>query len=264
MRRFVVVGLLVTAFVACATTEDPAPTRSPGSDASGGGDGSTKADGGTSPGTDSGTENEGGTSDAATKDSAATDGSTLDAAGDAPADVKTDTAAADSGDAGCPGTTVNPTCAPPAGNFAFCGIATATSEYGSSYAAAKANDDDLNTSWYSDSAACPAGVCPGTTIRWEVELNTPRTIGRIKLFGNRDFPSDYDVLTARFELLDGSGVGVYGADVTTSRGTEPNGDVDHVVPGTRTCVKKIRVIVKTSETTGNDGPGVAELQAFAN
>jgi hypothetical protein len=153
------------------------------------------------------------------------------------------------------------TCVPPAGDYAFCGTATATSEYSSSYAASLVNDGSLDTSWYSASSTCPAGVC-GTTLSVDIALDVPRTIGRVKLFGNRDYPTGYDTLTARIQLLDVNGAVVHTADVATGRGlTEPNGDLDSVVAPAVACVATVRVIVLTGE---GDGPGLAEVQAFAN
>ena len=52
---------------------------------------------------------------------------------------------------------------------------------------------------------------------------------------------------------------VYTADVVTTRGVEPNGDVDHVVSPGVASVKTVRVIVLTGLW---DDPGVGEIQAF--
>jgi hypothetical protein len=107
------------------------------------------------------------------------------------------------------------------------------------------NDNNLDTSWFTATGACPItdggvnGGCPGSTIHVDVELNMPRTVGRVKLFGSV----------------------VYGADVVTSRGGEPNGDVDHALGAPVSCVKTVRVILKTGE---GDGPGLAEVGAYAN
>lgn len=152
-------------------------------------------------------------------------------------------------------------CVPPLGNVAFCGTASATSTYSSTFAPSAINDGDLNSSWYAATGACAAGVCAGDSLRVDVVLDAARTIGRVKIFGNRDYLTGFDVLTARIDLLDGLGAVVTTAAVTTTRGNEPNGDVDYVVSPAATSVKTVRVVVVTGESSG---PGMAEIQAFAN
>ena len=153
-------------------------------------------------------------------------------------------------------------CVVPLGNFAFCGTASSTSVYSSSYPASAVNDGVLTSSWYAMSSACPGNMCPGAMIRVDVVFDVLRTVGRIALSGNRDsYPTGYDVLSARLELLDGAGAVVHSADVTTTRGNEPNGDVDHIVSPAVASVKAVRVIVLTAES---GGPGLGEVRAFAN
>ena len=152
-------------------------------------------------------------------------------------------------------------CVPPLGNFALCGTASATSTYSATFAPSASNDGDLATSWYAASGACAAGVCAGDSLRVDIVLDAARTVGRVKIFGNRDYPTGFDVLTARIDLLDGLGAVVTTAAVTTTRGNEPNGDVDYVVSPAATSVKTVRVVVVTGESSG---PGMAEIQAFAN
>jgi len=270
MRRFFVVASLVTGFFACAGSEEPPPGGTP-SDASASPD-AAKSDAAITPSSDGSTTSDGaGTdssaTDSSTSDAAATDApsesgldATSDATPDAPSDAPSD-APVVIGDSGCIGTITDPTCLPTGGNFARCGTATATSEY-FGFGATRINDGNFDTSWFADTGACPANTCSGNTVRVDVALNMPRTIGRVKLFGNREYGTDYDVLTARIELLDGQGAMIYGADVTPTRGNEPNGNLDHVIPvAAKTCVQTVRVIVKTAEATG---PGLAEVEAFVN
>jgi hypothetical protein len=262
---------LVAGFIACADSEDTAPGAT--TDAGGSADTSAKSDSTTGNGDSSAPEDSGGGTDTGTKDS-----STDTKAQDVTSDVSTDTgssadAAADAivdapydvPDSGCPGATVvDPGCVVPGGNFAFCGTATATSTY-VGYPASNTIDTDLNTSWYSESGTCsandggPVWACT-TPLYVDIALNMPRTIGRIKLFGNRDFTTTYDTLTARLELRNGLGNVIHSADLVTSRGNEPNGDLDHAFTPV-SCVKSVRIIVKTGES---GGPGLAEIQAFAN
>lgn len=189
--------------------------------------------------------------DVATSDTGATqDSGGSDAALDATTDAADAANPVDAADAA-------PPCVPPAGNFARCGVATATSEY-SGFGAPQANDGDINTSWYAATGACPTNVCPGTTISVTISLDDARSIGRVKIFGNRDYPSGYDTLTARIELLSAADAVLYTADVTA---VGADADVDHVVGPVVSAVKAVRVIVLTGDSTG---PGIAEIEAYAN
>lgn len=163
----------------------------------------------------------------------------------------------------CPGTIVNPTCAVPSGNLARCGTAAASSVYSTSWPEAHLNDGLLDTSWYSAVDECPAGVC-ANTLYAEVEFNAPRAVRRVKLYGNGDTYQDgYDVLTARIQLIDGGGNVVGTADVTTTRGADPNGNAEVSFVNALPCIKKVRVIPLTMQTD-NTGPGIGEIEAFAN
>ena len=154
-------------------------------------------------------------------------------------------------------------CVPTGGNFATCATATASSTDSPAYVASRVIDGDLTTSWYAAMGACPAGSCSGTSIYVDVDFDVPRTVGRIKLFGNRDaLEEGYDVLKARFQLLDASGNVLYSVDVNTDRSyVEPNGDAEHVLAAPVPCVKKVRVISLKVEDPGS---GFGELQVFAN
>lgn len=259
VRKLALLGLAVASIlVACASTD---ATTTPSDDAGTTSDASTtKKDG--SSGSDADTVADTSTSDAGGTDAKAKDSASDVTTTDAPAEAATDAAseggadaagdsATDSGDGGC---------VPPNGNFAFCGTATATSVY-SGYPASAANDGDVGTSWYAASGACPSGACPTDTIRVDIALDAPQTIARVKLFGNRDFPTGYDTLTARIQLLDGTGGVLASDDVTTSRGNEPNGDVDHAFTSAVAGVHTVRVIVLTTE---GDDPGIGEIEAYAN
>lgn len=193
---------------------------------------------------------------------------------DAAADVGTDSGANDAGpgpndaaaDAAKDAGPVDAGCAPPNGNFAYCGTASATSEYNSSYPASNVNDGVLDgSSWYLAVGSCAVdagiGSC-GTTNYVEVTLDQTRSIKRVKIFGNRGtYAMGYDTLTARIQLLSAANAVLATADVTTSRGAEPNGDVDHAFASVVAQVKKIRVLVLTGES---DEPGIAEIEAYAN
>lgn len=263
----------LSVIAACAATEDPPTSSTP--DAAANSDARTDAkasDGGATPGLDAADEDAAIEGDASKTDATANDASTDAAATDAAAndgassdtgvnDAGSDTSTTnDAGDAGCP---VAPSaCVPPGGNVAACGAATATSTY-SGYSPSALVDDVLTTSWYASTGACPAGVCPGTSVSIDVELDTPRTIKRVELYGNRDgYPTDYDVLTARVQLLGEADAVLATQDVTTSRGSEPNGDATVTLATALTCVRKIRVIVLTGEAT-YDEPGFAEIRAFS-
>ncbi len=199
-------------------------------------------------------------------DATARDASSVNDAGhlDTGTDAPDGGSLADASDAGTRDAAKTPDagCVPPLGNFAICGTASATSTYSGSYRASSLNDDALDTSWYATRTACPAGTCAGESIHVDIVLDRPRTVGRVKLFGNRDlYSSGYDVMTARIELLDGAGSVVHMANVTTSKGFEPNGDVDHAVTPAVALAKTVRVIVLTAES---NGPGLGEVQVFAN
>jgi hypothetical protein len=254
MRKlpFYVASLALGAIVFACTSEDENPPL--GGD---GLDGSTTSDGG-------------GNSDALTSIPVDANFSQFDAAdarsdarSDARADARADADAADAdaADAADADADVD---AEPISNFARLGTAVASSEYSTGYAASRVNDGDLATSWYSATGSCPDNggnfECAATQVT--ITLDALRTIGRVKIFGNRDaYPDGYDVLTAKIELLDDTSAVIYTADVTTSRGTEPNGDVDHVVSPAKTGVKAVRVVVLTGQTTG---PGVGEIEAYAD
>ena len=265
-------ALLLGLSASCASVETSDPPRDVA-------DGAAPKDSGGAreSGADVGTADDAGRDDATTmKDSSVADVVTKDVgASDAPFDGGTDARAdanvVDASDAAtndgapdsgaCAGLTVDPNCVPTAGNFARCAVATATSIY-AGYPAANTIDGNTGSSWYAATGQCPGSVCP-TTVFVAIELNTPRTIKRVKLAGNTDYPTGYDVLTARIELLDGAGAVVYTADVTTTRGAEPNGDVEHLLATEIACVKTVRVIPLTMEI-GQTGPGLAEIEAYAN
>lgn len=187
----------------------------------------------------------------------------LDGESDADADAQADGGACVALDAGLPD------CTPDGGNFATCGRAVATSTY-PGWPASKSNDGVLATSWFAATGACPSNACPGAdggaveagaVIGVTVTLDQPRTVGRVRLYGNREYSTGYDTLTARIELLAPSGEILRAYPVTTSRGTEPNGDVEQVVSPAQTCVQKVRVVVLTGESSG---PAFAEIEAYAN
>jgi hypothetical protein len=164
-----------------------------------------------------------------------------------------DASTEDAGDSGC---------TPPGGDLAQCGVASATTTYSSGYGASLLIDGVLTTSWYAATGACPSNACPGDSVYAEVTLDKPRTVDDVKMFGNRDaYPSGYDVLTAKIELLDSTGATLYSANVTTSRGPEPNGDADQVISPAVGMVSVVRVVVLTGES---DGPGFAEIEVFGS
>lgn len=157
-------------------------------------------------------------------------------------------------------------------NFAALGYATATSVHPDdkegTYPPSHLIDGKKSTSWYAapDSCQLPNGgaeyVCVAPQPSIDIKLDLLRTIGRVKVFGNRgDYASDWDVLKLRLELLDDAANVLYTAEKATSRGAEPNGDVDIVITPARTNVRTVRVVVLTGE---QDDPGLAEIEAYAN
>jgi hypothetical protein len=158
-------------------------------------------------------------------------------------------------------------------NFAALGSATATSVHpkdnGGAYLASNAIDGQMGTSWYADYNSCSktadsgaAFVCANPSTKIDIRLDTLRTIGRVKVFGNRGgYSSGWDVLRLRIELLDDAATVLYTAEKATSRGAEPNGDVDHVITPARPNVRTVRIVVLSAE---NDDPGLAEIEAYAN
>jgi hypothetical protein len=251
-KIFLAAGLLTALIVACTeTNEPPADSADAGVLAVDGAGGSSS---GEPAGRDS-SANDASTGDAA-KDGSGADGAPSDSGRDSGPDSGTD-----SGDTGTDGPTATT-------NVAGLGVATATSTYSASYPAASANDGVASNSWYAAAGSCatnpdggPDFVCSGAPTHVAIALANVQTIGRVKVLGNRDsFPSGYDVLTARIELLDGADAVIYTADVTMSRGAEPNGDVEHVITPAKAGVKTIRVVVLTGEASG---PGLAEVEAYA-
>lgn len=258
----VVVGvsaLALGAIAACTDADEGAsPPNVSAADAADGAKGSSSSGGG---GTDATTSTP---SDAsATNDAASDSGLGTDVDADAPdsafdAGPERDAATeADAADA-----------APEPSNVALLGQAVATSLYSGSYPASNLIDGDLATSWYpsSDCTSNSDGgddyVCTDIPVSATLTLDKARTIGRVKLFGNRDeYPTGYDVFTARIELLDAADAVVYSATVTTSRGAEPNGDVDHAIAPAKSGVRKIRVVILTGEALG---PGLGEIEAYKN
>jgi hypothetical protein len=151
-------------------------------------------------------------------------------------------------------------------NIARLGTAKASSTSGS-HPAGLLIDGDPSTSWYASLGSCPfdstssAYACAGDTTYAEVVLDAPRIVERVKIAGNRDYASGYDVLTGRILLLDANGASLYGADLTTTRGAEPNGNADHVVTPPVANVKIVRFVVRTAESSG---PGISELEVLGH
>jgi hypothetical protein len=260
-RTWVLLGSLSLVVAACngetAPADDAGTGSSSGAGSSGssgtGSSGSTSSSGSSGSPKDSGpTPNDGSADDGASEDAAsdATSDASTDASADATADASD--AASDAADAGSPT------------NYATLGVATATSNY-PDYPASQVNDGVATTSWYAAQGSCSNTgggaiyVCAATNI--EVAFASVHTIGRVRLLGNRDiYPEGYDVLTARIELVGTNGAVLYSADVTTSRGAEPNGDVEHVVTPAKANVKKVRVVLLTGEASSS---GLAEIEAYA-
>jgi hypothetical protein len=152
-------------------------------------------------------------------------------------------------------------------NLALLGVAHATSEL-PSYPASQVNDGKDTTSWYAAKQSCtpdPSGgyTCgglsgnPGTGI--EITLDQPRTVGRVRILGNRDAPTGYDVLTGNIELkqMDDRQTTTV-VPFTTSRGDEPNGDAElawNPLPN----VIGVRVDLLAAES---DEPGLAEIEIY--
>lgn len=166
-----------------------------------------------------------------------------------------------SGDAGDAGDAARPSCSHLGANVARCALARASSTFGNPrFSAAAAIDGLLGTSWYSSSSACDAGACDGESVYLDVVFDAPRTLGRVVLRGNRDFPTGFDVLSARVVLMDGTRRVLTSTDVTTTRGAEPNGDAEWIVSPPVSCVARVRVIVIRAE--GAREPGLAEVEAY--
>lgn len=154
-------------------------------------------------------------------------------------------------------------CSQSGANFSLCATATASSSYPSaSFRPSAAIDGVLGTSWYAAAGICEAGVCPDESVFLEVAFDQPRTVGLISIRGNRDFPSGYDVLSARIVAMDANRRVLSTRDVATTRGAEPNAEAQVVLLPAAACVSYIRVIALTTESA-ND-PGFAEIEAYAN
>ncbi len=147
-------------------------------------------------------------------------------------------------------------------NLARCGTMTATTTYSTTYPASSLNDGLSNTSWYASSGVCQVAGCAPDTVWVDLTFASASTVGRVKLFGNRDgYPSNYDVLTARIELRDAANGLLQTRVVSTSRGAEPNGDAEAMVLPPVANVKVVRVVILTGESTAS---GFGELEVYAD
>jgi hypothetical protein len=155
--------------------------------------------------------------------------------------------------------------AAPSANLCSRATATATSTYSADDGPQNLIDGNAATLWFSNVDACATPldggwVCTGTSV--SIVFNAPVTVGRVKLFGPRGpYRSGYDVLTAQIVLLDTTNAEVYSATVATSRGTEPNGDVDRAIVPARPNVKTLRIDLLTGE---GGSSGLSEVEAYAN
>lgn len=153
--------------------------------------------------------------------------------------------------------------APTKENVAPLGKAEASSFYSTSYVPSRVNDGNVLTSWYPTKQHCKQTdgvgdyVCNGVSIT--ITLDGPRTIGRVKLFGQRDFQTPEDVLTAKVELDDASGSNVFSKPVVTSRDFTSHGHAELVIHPPKERVTKIRVIVLTGQS---ERPGLGEIEAY--
>jgi hypothetical protein len=155
-------------------------------------------------------------------------------------------------------------------NFARLGSATATSVHppdaDGTYTAENAIDGKPETSWYADYKSCGKTADSGaelvctTAPTIDVRLDALRTIGRVKVVGNRGpYGSGWDVLRLRLELLGDAGESLYSVEKATTRGAEPNGDVDQIITPAKADVRTVRIVVLTAE---KDDPGLAEIEAY--
>jgi hypothetical protein len=153
----------------------------------------------------------------------------------------------------------------PNANLALTAVAVATSTL-PNYPAAQVNDGNLSTSWYAAKGSCTAtqgtttyGCGPGfggaqptaIALQWA----SPQTIGHVRLYGNRDAPTGFNVLTGTIQLFDGNGHVVQSVDVATGA----MGDFET----TFQPVSGVIVVQEALITAESDEPGVAELQVFA-
>lgn len=260
--RYAPFALLPLLAIACATGESITDPGDPGVDAS---PDAPIADAGRDTGrVDAGADAADATlpSDDAGDASASDASDAADAAVDASKDAAVDAAETGS-DASVDANDGAVTCTPfdagaCSGSVNVCGTATATSTYVgplTTYSASRVIDGDLGTSWFAASNACPNNTCAGN-ITVTVTLRQTQTIGRVKLFANREFASGFNVLTARIELLDANDAVLRQVNVAPSTS---GADIDQAILPAQSCVRKIRIVPLTGE---DPGPGFAEIQIF--
>jgi hypothetical protein len=139
------------------------------------------------------------------------------------------------------------------------GAAAGASTHNSSYPPARVIDGLLETSWFAAGGTCSPPIdaistCAADAAAIWVTLADDRVIGRVKLYGNRESPEGWDVLTGKLEIRDATNVTVYVAQLTFPA---PYRDLTVTVPGV--LGRTVRLVVQTAEATA---PGIAELGVY--
>ena len=139
-------------------------------------------------------------------------------------------------------------------------VASATTTY-AGWEPTKLNDGNLGTSWFAASATCTGTgtpiTCPGDTAAVTITLAGDRNVGRVYIYGNREFSTGYDVLSGHLEIKTASGTVAFSKSFTLSA---PDGDIGISVSPAVSNARSIRFVIDSAES---DGPGIAEIAAFA-
>ena len=210
------------------------------------------------------------------KDDVAGDGTKPDATGDVPAEVPAEVAAevgadatdaSDAFDSAVPFDTAGLLDAGgdalPTGTN-YCretgATATASSTY-SGYDAPRVNDGDLGTSWFSATGTCTGAgtpvTCPTDAAVISVALAGDRNVGRVYIFANREFATGYSMVSGHLEVKTAGGTVAFSKSFTLpTAGTDLGISVSPAVSNART----IRLVIDSAD---GDGPGVAEIAAYA-
>lgn len=132
--------------------------------------------------------------------------------------------------------------------------------WSSSYVADRSVDGDPATSFFSATSTCgfvglPEYCCAGVSLT--VSLPTDTEVSAVKLVGNREYPTGYDLLSGRLVFLDAAGLERGRAPFVANR---PEADWGAIIGTPLQQIRSVRVEFEWAE---GSGPGLAEVQLFS-
>lgn len=128
----------------------------------------------------------------------------------------------------------------------------ASSTFGT-YVPERAIDGDLQTSWFSARG--------DTSAFYQVSFASAAVVRRLRMFGNRQFPSGHDLLGGRFDLLDAAGSLLYTSGTVSL--PAPDRDIDLTLAVPVAGVRRVRFTATGVEVPTADH-GFAELEIIGD